>query len=312
MLGFDQRDALAMSVAAWLELFDRIGPDAVVLDYAPVAQLAALLRGVRAMQISNGFDAPPAGCPVFDLGVRGPYLERMNAQRIARLSESIDYVAQQHGRNGISLESVLGYPTLALDCVAETDPYGGREGAMYLGPLISASQAHGIPRWPEGPTQAPRVFVYLRRVSEVVHVLAALQSRSVTVLCVCPEAPQALMQRYNGTQVRVTREPVALPSALERADCVVNYGSAGMVCAALLAGKPQFMIPSDVEKTVVARKVAQQNAGRIILATGIGKAVDALWSDSSPGRAARQIAARYSGGVLDRLQQAFFKGWMGS
>ena len=70
--GFGDVAVLGEAVRARVQLFETVQPRSVVLDYAPAAQLAAQLLGLRASQISSGFNAPPADCPVFGVTLRGP------------------------------------------------------------------------------------------------------------------------------------------------------------------------------------------------------------------------------------------------
>ena len=263
-LGFADAAALLKAVQAWLQLFAQVRPAAVVLDYAPAAQLAAHLAGLRAAQVTNGFDAPPPGCPPFGWGVRGPYMERTNARKVAALDEVIRSVARAVGRDA-SLRSFLAHPTRWLDCVPETDPYGdARAGeSRYVGPLGAPGDTEMAP-WPDAAgSQAPRVFAYLRPAAPVWDTLRALAQAGANVLCVCPGA-QATMRPELGPAVHVVERPAPMGEVLRSADAVVNYGSTTFVCQALLAGKPQLMLPSDVEKWLVSRRVAQAGAGVVV------------------------------------------------
>ena len=138
--GFGDSDALATQVKAWLDVMHAVQPDRVLLDYAPAAQLAAHLVGLPAAQITNGFDAPPADCPTFGLGLRGPYVERLNQQKVARISATIEEVAMRlAGHRNASLSSLFAHPSRWFDCIAETDPYGQSEdrqasAGIYIGP----------------------------------------------------------------------------------------------------------------------------------------------------------------------------------
>ena len=97
------------------------------------------------------------------------------------------------------------------------------------------------------------------------------------------------------------RHPVDMGQALAQADAVLNYGSTTTVAQTLLAGKPQLMLPSDVEKILVARKVVEQGAG--LMWCGDTSACDEtlfqLLNNNTLVHASQAIAAKFS--VAQRL-----------
>jgi len=260
-LGFVDETSLRRTVESWLQLFKDSNADGVVLDYAPAAQLAALLADLPAAQITNGFDAPPPHCPVFGIDVRGPMLDRRNAQQVAQLDRSIDSVARSLGRaTGSSLNALLRYPTRWYDCTEEADPYGPRSDGVYVGPTGQPEQAVQVD-WPEGAADAPKVFVYLRDEAQVNAVLQALGRAGARVICAWPGASASALAQRRGPSRTVVGCAIDLSTVLQECDTVVNYGSTTLVNQALLAGKPQLMLPTDVEKWLVARRVAAQRTG---------------------------------------------------
>jgi UDP:flavonoid glycosyltransferase YjiC (YdhE family) len=158
-----------------------------------------------------------------------------------------------------SVEALFAHARLLLDCLPEADPYGPRDGASYVGPLGAPATTHAVP-WPEGSADAPRVFVYLRESELLRPALGALVRLRARVICVCPDARTDLLQG-DCEHVRVVREPVPVAQVLADADAVLNYGSTTMVSQTLAAGRPQLMLPVDVEKWLVARRVAECGAG---------------------------------------------------
>ena len=132
--GFSDIESLTQSVRAWMQLIERIAPLSIVLDYAPAAQLAALLLGLPAYQITNGFDSPPADCPVYGLTVRGPYLDRLNIQKLDDINSTVAQVCKRlGGPTDLTLLQFFAYPQKIYDCLAETDPYGPRTDGLMVG-----------------------------------------------------------------------------------------------------------------------------------------------------------------------------------
>ncbi len=294
-VGFDDAGALLAAVHAWAELISAVQPASVVLDYAPVAQLAVDLLGQRAFQLTNGFDAPPPDCPMFANVRADSELGQRNAHRVEQLSATITQVGREYmGREDCSLASILQHPVKVFECIAETDPYGPRPGGLCIGPLGAHTDVVDVP-WPESRLQHRRVFAHLRNLPGATDLLDELRLTDAVTLCVWRDAPPDVMQRYRNTNVRIVRQPVALDRVLPEADAVLNYGSTALVSRSLLAGKPQLMLPTDFEKFKVAQRVAQQGAG-VIWHQGNGSAREAIGHLlHAPGKAqaARAIAAQY-------------------
>lgn len=82
------------------------------------------------------------------------------------------------------------------------------------------------------------------------------------MLCFCPD--MSLGKYDAGGMVKLVERPVAMKNVWSQADAVVSYGATTFVCQALLAGKPQLIIPADVEKWMVARRMASLGTGVVI------------------------------------------------
>ena len=271
--GFADEAVLVGQVQAWLDRMETLRIDRVLLDYAPAAQLAAHLAAIPAAQVTNGFDAPPAHCPTFGLSLRGPFIEQRNARVVAAVTDTIAAVGRRLvGKSGVGLQAMLEHPTRWLDCIPETDPYGADDrparSGIFIGPQGQPANAVHAD-WPEGP--GPRVLAYLRGRSMPRLVLPALADYGAAVLCAWPDASDADIQEFSRARTRVIRAPIPLSTLLPKADLVVNYGSTGFVCQALMNGKAQLILPADAEKWLVARRVQALRAGVV----ASGESIDA-------------------------------------
>lgn len=258
-LGFSGTEPLKAKLSPWLALMKSCRPDLVVLDYAPVALLAAYVCGVRAVQVSNGFDTPPAHCPPFGYRMRGPWAAQQNERLAATVQTAIAAVAA--GNKGLA--GMLNHPLRLLDVCPASDPYGhlrqeAGERLVYVGPLGSPPKAE-TPHW-RGPPGAPRVFAYLRG-PQARLVAEAAHGLWLNTICVWPDASDEDLRMLSTGTTEVRRALVDGAAAVAEADAVVNYGSSGLVTQTLLAGKPQLMLPADVEKWLISRRVADAGAG---------------------------------------------------
>jgi hypothetical protein len=312
-VGFDDPRPLTHAVQGWLQILEQLQPECVLLDYAPTAQLATQLLGVRAFQLTNGFDAPPSHCPPYADVRADSLLAQRNAQRVQRVSENIAQVAQSlGGRPTSSLQAILDHPRKIFECIPEADPYGTRTNALWVGPLGAHLDAVDVP-WPEGWLCRRRVFAQMRTMAGATELLDELLLTDAVTLCVWRDAPPEVMARYRNTSVRVLRHPVRLERVLPEADAVVNQGSTALVCQTLLAGKPQLIVPSDFEKLTVARRVAQSGAASLWNPTKAGarEAVRCLLHTPAHAEAARTIAERYPPHWLEANRNRFARALIG-
>ncbi len=312
-LGFDDVSALTRGVKAWLQMLDQVQPECVLLDYAPTAQLAAQLAGLRAFQLTNGFDAPPSHCPPYAGARPDSILGQRNALRVQQVSANIAQVARSlPGRPASSLQAILDHPHKVFECIPEADPYGDRASGMWVGPLGAHLDAVDVP-WPESRLQRRRVFAQLRTMNGATELLDELQLSDAVTLCVWRGAPDEILARYRNTSVRVVRHPVRLERVLPQADAVVHQGSTSLVCQSLLAGKPQLIVPSDFEKLTVARRVAQTGAASLWNPAEVSahEAVRRLLHVPAQAEAAREVASRYPAHWLEANRNRFARALIG-
>lgn len=301
-LGYTDANLLQASVSQWLICFEQLRIDRVILDYAPAAQLAAALAGLPAMQVTNGFDGPPPACPIFGIDVRGPMLERRNERRIAQLDRCFADVGHAMGFGAApSFRQVLAYPLPVHDCLPETDPYDPRGGeGHYVGALGEPEGLAAID-WPSGARDAAHVLAYLRAEAQLDSVLEALTNHAfgvgAQVICICPTATPPAIARWQRAGVQMSRQPVDLKHVMPACDLVVSYGAVALTCHALLAGKPQLLLPADAEKWLMAQRVARTGAASTVdarsTAAQIAAAARPLLSHGAARQAAEAIASRH-------------------
>jgi hypothetical protein len=303
-IGFLDARVLAEVLGRWSKLLDQLRPDAVVCDYSPIALLAACCHGVPAVHLTNGFDAPPGSFPSFsDARSQGQSLESVGSG-VKHLARVIHEASSALGRPR-TLNEYLSWATKVHDGLPETDPYGVRPGIHHIGP-ITLEGANLPLEWAQSACgEGKRVFAYLRGpAASVLTVLESLKSAQVNVLCVWPDVPAAHQRRYRGDSIWIEKNPVNLTAALQCADAVVNYGSASVVASTLLAGKPQLMVPIDLEKHQLALRMQSQGLG-LAWFPGQGafrRSIDDLLHDAHLGATAQAVAAKYADGRLERVR----------
>src|SRR2546430_12968791 len=106
--------------------------------------------------------------------------------------------------------------------------------------------------------------------------------------------PRSTLFPYT-TLFRSRRHPLSL--LLDNASVVVHHGGAGCLMTALAAGVPQLALPFGLEQEMIARRLAEAGAGRVIRGSaadvdGIRTALRALLDDPDHALAVRSLAAQ--------------------
>jgi UDP:flavonoid glycosyltransferase YjiC (YdhE family) len=303
--GFGDVEELHRLTRRWRLLFAQERIDALVLDYAPIAQLAGWLSDLPMTAYGPAFSLPPLPLPSIRPWVEG--LDDALAASEERLRQQINHVATHHKRSPIeTLAPWLHAPRRFMNGIEETNPFGHRPEGGYLGPMGAAGSTRVD--WPTAP--GPRVLVYLRPSQAIEALLSILSAKGLCTLAAIPGCTGEFANKHSTPALRIERQPFDLRQAMQQADAVINHGSAGAVCEALLAGKPQLMIPLDPEKALLTRKVAALGAGSGLMPASLPQhAAEALERLLDPrggaiGRA-RAIAQRYAtvdwASMLDKL-----------
>ncbi|OUM04112.1 hypothetical protein [Variovorax sp. JS1663] len=296
-MGFAEVSAMAIRVRSWMRLFAELSPASVVLDNAPAAQLAARLMGLRCFQLTNGFDAPPARCPDFSAGERRPQVLQLHATSLATLERNLRRTAMLcTGHGEVTVADFLAWPQTVFDGLLETDPYGPRHLDWWVGPL--GAPPHALPlSWPERGKGDKRVLAYMRATLGGTEALGGLANRGVNCLCVWPGVPARTLARFERSSVQILPHARSLQRLLPQADAVLSYGATSFVCQSLLAGKPQLVLPMDVEKRLIANRVAWHGAGIVWHSQAeedLHHCLDRLLHADAVASAARDIAAGYA------------------
>lgn len=307
--GFADAAAVRKSVEEWQAIYRAERIETVLLDYAPVAQLAAWLMALRMITWTIAFANPPVPFPWIDPDTSES--PELLAQSESRLLGCINEVSQRLGHQPIdTLTSWLQAPKRFTTGIAETNVFDFEPTYGYLGPLGRLSTLSTLD-WPQ--TGRTRVLCYLRWTSNTPKIVAALTSPDREFACVIPGAPQSWVATARRTRITATNEVVDLGALMSTADVVVSHGSGGLACEALLKGKPQLLIPIDLEKNLIARRLESQQVAKCLLGVRVlaegSKTLNALSNAAAFRTASQQIGLNsrpdiWTASLAQLLQQA--------
>ena len=262
--GWLDAPGLAGLLAGWQTWYDLLQPDAVICDFAPTAVLAARERGMTVWTLGSSFERPPAG-PYFPPMA---YWEPSHAAQCA----AHDATVLPHVNRALALRGMAPLPNLAelfdgTRCALATLPalaHYGTQGldADVCGPLYR-DDGGVAPQWPAG--DGPRVFVYLSPShAEFRPLLDALRAEKRVALVLARGLSVEAAARLAGPQLRLEAEPLHMQQVMAQADLVVSHGGMGTTSAALLAGRPQLLLPTHMEQAMVGRRVADAGLGIVL------------------------------------------------
>lgn len=261
--GYADPRALFGLVGGWREAMRLTGSRLVLADHAPTALLAARSLGIPVMLFSNGFTAPPRRSPLPNMRPWVSVPEQTLGQLDHAALSSINTVLARHGCVQMQrLAELFDVAEEALVTFPELDHYSDRGPARYWGSLPSAGTGQPVP-WPAGAGR--RIFAYLR--AESPHheaVLAALHALGYAAAIYFPNMPPALAARYSAAHLSYLDQPADIEQMTREADLAITYASLATTTAFLLAGKPLLMLPGHLEQFMVARRVEEMGAGRLV------------------------------------------------
>jgi UDP:flavonoid glycosyltransferase YjiC (YdhE family) len=292
--GFDDAAELIALTTSWQSLIALVKPDLIVTEHAPAALLAAALLRLPCARLGSSFMVPPLSAP---MPVLAPWWSKASlAERQAAdsLAESvINQCCAHFGHPGF--ENFAAFHGTAEDYVKtwpELDHYGPQAGRYYYGPMIGF-EGSTRPPWPKG--EGAKIFAYLPAdVRDRAVMIEALTAYGAPTLLHGGTAPEQLP-----AHIHFSPQAVDMAYVGEQAQVVINHAGHGTVAAALRFGKPQLLLPSTLERNILAYRVAR--AGIAILpeqdsptADHLAARLEHLVSDAALAASTQRRAAPYA------------------
>ena len=258
--GYLNADGLAGLVSAWRSLFALHGSDVIVADHSPTALLAARSMGLAATTLGSGFYFPPHQTPMPNMR---PWLNvsrsRLENSDSLVLNSMNTVLATYKTQPLVAVNNLFDTEENFLCTFAELDHYAQREPSTYWGACYNMEMGQEI-TWPDGAGK--RVFAYLdpqnRDFAKVLETIAALGLRAI----VCaPGIPDNLLRQYASSHIIISAQPFRLNKLAS--DCDLAIGNAGhaMTAGMLMAGVPLLLLPTQLERFLLATRIAAIGAG---------------------------------------------------
>lgn len=294
--GFDPPGLLQRLVESWHAIFESVSPKIVVIDYSPIAVLAAKLRGISILRLDTGFGCPPNESPFPSFR---PWLDipvEQILEKELKLLYNINQVCSRMGSQQFtSLQKVLTTGMDLLTTFPELDSYTGRRFRHYIGPLFNISDGTET-TWPEG--SEPRVFVYLRPFIGLEIILKELAERSLSVIAAVPGIEPELAGEFSNALFQIIGNPVRLSVILDKMDLAVTHGGHGFANVCVLLGIPTISIPTMIEQLMTSQNLERLGAGIGVnhdqVAEKFAPSLDRMLTEQTFRENARTLAAKYA------------------
>lgn len=294
--GFGSLERLDGLVQGWHSLFKLFQADVVVSEYAPTAVLSAQLTGIPCLRFDTGFGIPPevSPWPCFR-----PWMKIGREQLFKQENEMLAIVNRLCGAYARPsyhhlFEAVRADLNL-LTTLPELDHYAGRRGGRYIGPLSQLNGGQDV-AWPVG--NGPKIFAYLRPFPGLRNVLEGLEACNCQAVVVVPGIDPALHDRFTGSSLSLSCQPVALSPLLAEADLVISHASHGLSSAALLAGVPTLAVPTQIEQMLLAKTMERLGIGVSLSASalknGCAETIRKIATDRIIRSQTRSLAGKYA------------------
>lgn len=296
--GFDDPKALVARVRAWRNLFEVMEAEALLLDHAPTALLAARIADLPRTVVGNGFTIPPSQSPYPCFRI----WETVSSKRLGVSEQqalvNINAVRHVHGqRPQTAVGELFEGATKALTMLPEIDHYGARSGERYLGPIFGDIVSDRT-EWPEG--SGKRVLAYLRPDAPgFLAMVEVFKNLAGPVVLIAPGVSDGWSAQHSNYRFSIHNAPVDLEPLLAGCDLGVSYGGSGTMSQFLLAGIPQIVLPKNAEQYLVGMRIQAAQSGLLIGKVRDGptlaRAVSEALADPAYRTASHAIAKKYRG-----------------
>jgi UDP:flavonoid glycosyltransferase YjiC (YdhE family) len=259
LAGFLKPEILAAQLIGWRSIFDAVKPNLLILDSAPGASLAARALPIPTFRVSNGFGCPPDS----EIWPGLPVGQKLSVERL-RQSEKTALDAANGAASLLNIPKLvhLGelYPsdTTYIANLPELDHYE-RTDANFIGALAMTSEGVS-PQWPvslgvgDAGDPPPKIFAYLK--SNYVGldtVLEALSKLPVQTIAFIPGLSENNRRKWNSANLWISDQALRVDQCLIDADILLCHGG-NLIEPALLAGVPSFLLPMQLEQTMICQR----------------------------------------------------------
>jgi len=258
--GYLDAEGLGGLVSAWRSLFSLHASEVIVADHSPTALLAARSMGLPATTLGSGFYFPPRQTPMLNMR---PWLnvppERLEHSDAAVLNSMNTVLASYQAKPLGAVNELFDNSENFLCTFAELDHYPQREPTQYWGACYNLEMGQDTD-WPEG--DGKRLFVYLDPQSrDFYKVLEAITALGLRAIVCASGIPDNLRQQFATSRMILSGKPFRLKELMRNCDLVISNAGHALTAGMLMAGVPLLLLPTHLERFLLATRIATLGAG---------------------------------------------------
>jgi hypothetical protein len=283
-IGFGDQRELKLSIDAWDRIFAHLSPDLLVVDSSPVACLAARGR-IPVLVTGSGFAEPPIHMAAFP-AIIGDAQPETNQ---ALIRDVVNTVLRMRGVPTIeNPPEFLAGDRRAIFAVPQLDPYRATRSETLF-------NAYTDIQGPLVPSDVPSIFLSLPATfAHLTTVVRGVERAGATISAYIHGARSVGLTLLRQIRARIFETRPILSEALRDVSAVVA-ASADVAVGAFLAGRPQLILRSDVETSLLAAELVKRRvaiAPDVKDARTLADAIRTLLDDQSYMLSAQEEARR--------------------
>ena len=293
-LGFAELRGLFALTRAWRHIYHYAQPDLVIFDHSPTALLGARSLPFKRIISGSGFLLPPAGFPMPMMRYWLDYDQEKLIKEEQRVLANANNVLQALNVPPLNnLGELFTADKQFLLSFKELDHYPDRINGNYLG--MFAQSNHGItPDWPAGITK--KVYAYIHAHQSTEALLTVLAQGNFASIIYAPDVPNSLKNKYQSEKLRFSAQALDLQRVAADCHIAITNATFATTTAFLLHGIPVLVIPTNLERTMLTRRLDELGASVTVKPDNpdaLKPAIHALFTANKYGEAAKAFSARY-------------------
>lgn len=257
--GYWHAETVSRRLSDWRGLLDRLRPDLLISEHAPVALLASRDASYLKAAAGNGFTLPPLTRPMPSLQPWFPSTESRLAREEEKLVNVLNAALTKAGLRPLNSVAALFEGVERFLCIdPELDHYPTREHEHFLGAIESPS---GLPISIIDLSNAP-VFVYLSAHNRFLKpLLMALRRRDIPTLAYIANGQKLADLEPAGSSIRYLTHLVDLPEIAAHCRLAVIHGGTLSASLFLKHGVKLLICPQDLEKALLGWRIKERKLG---------------------------------------------------
>ncbi len=303
-IGYKNKTHLAMTLTQWVEIYQAIKPDILIFDHSPTAMLASRNLNCPKIQIGNSFTVLPHNSPLPSYkfwDTRSEALNQLHAlenQCVANINHALDAIEAPKIE---TLHQLYETDHTFIDTHPLLDVYGERKNAEYLG-VFKRTDIGVSPLWPS--THKPKIFMYLKsHYPYIEELLEACHNSDAQFLIYGVGISEELTQKFASSEMIFSDHPYKVSEIIQSCDCSINHS--GSIADPLLQyGKPQLLLPMQMEQMMRAKKITATDAALLLSPSDSNKKLQQLISRLLEDTNLQQAAQLIASALLDKTGES--------